>query len=120
MSSGIFNAIATFQTDDGKPLTGAEYSVALRDEDRFLDDKLGASKLSPDGVAEFVIFVADIISIDSPGERTPDLYFIVYNHDQEIFRTDVFPEIDFEVNDDVTERAKGLTKSFGPLRVPAH
>lgn len=118
MSSGIFKVIATFQNADGQPLTGGEYSISLCDKDRFFDDKLGASNLSPDGVAEFLIFVSDIISIDSPDERTPDLYFVVSKKGREIFRSDVFPEVNFEAKDAVTGRAKGLTKSFGPFRVP--
>lgn len=120
MSSGIFKVNASFQNSDGKPLTGEQYSVGLLDEDRFFDDKLGVSELDENGVAEFVIYVADILSIDSSGERKPDLYFVVRKDGDEIFRSDVIPEVDFEVHDPVTKRPKGLTKSFGPYRVPAH
>lgn len=117
MSSGIFKVIASFQTRDGKPLTGGEYSVMLHDEDKFFDDKLGTSRLDGEGRAEFIIFVADIISIDSPDERTPDLYFVVYKDGKEIFRTETIHEVDFELRDAVTGRAKGLSKAFGPFSV---
>ena len=117
MSAGIFRVIASFQTVDGNPLTGEEFSVSLRDKDRFFDDKLGSSRLDTKGNAEFIIFVADIISIDSPAERTPDLYFVVYKDGEEIFRSDTIHEVDFEVRDVVTGRAKGLTKTFGPFQV---
>ena len=61
--------------------------------------------------------MADIYSVDSFGERTPDLYFVVEKDGREVYRTDVFREVDFEGDDPVTGRKKGLTQSFGPFRV---
>jgi len=118
MSSGIFKVIASFETSNGRPLTGAKYSVALRDKDRFFDDKLGETALDSEGVAEFIVSAVDILSFDSLGETTPDLYFIVKESGKDIFRSEVFDEVDFEAKDPVTGRPKGLTKSFGPFRVP--
>lgn len=117
MSVGIFKVIASFTDGNGSPLSGDSYSVAILDEDRFFDDKLGEAGLSVDGVAEFLISAADILSFDSAGERTPDLYFVVRKDGDEIYRSEVFNEIDFEVNDPVTGRPKGLTKSFGPFQI---
>ena len=76
MALGLYKVIAQFTDANGDPLCGDEYSVALLDEDRFFDDKLGASELEADGVAEFLVSAADILSFDSAGERTPDLYFV--------------------------------------------
>jgi hypothetical protein len=117
MPADLFKVNATFHGADGKPLAGSEYEVRLVDEDRYFDDKLGTSPLSPDGVAEFLIGVADIVSIDSPSERTPDIYFVVLRNGREIFRSDVFPEVDFDAKDPVTGRPDGLTKTFGPFRI---
>ena len=117
MSAGIFKVIGKFNDQDGYPLTGSDYEVALLDEDRYFDDKLGVTTLSPEGEAEFLITVADILSIDSAGETTPDLYFVVRKDGKEIFRSEVFAEVDFQEKDPVTGRAKGLTKAFGPFRV---
>lgn len=117
MSSEIFKVIASFETQDRKPLTGDEYSVRLCDEDKFFDDKLGTSRLDGAGRAEFLIFVADIISIDSPNERTPDLYFVIYENGDEFFRTETIHEVNFEARDAVTGRTKGLTKALGPFSV---
>ena len=117
MSSGIFKVIGKFTDENGNPLTGNDYEVALLDEDRFFDDKLGTATLSPDGEAEFVFAAADILSIDSAGETTPDLYFVVRKNGKEVFRSEVFDEVSFESRDPVTGRAKGLTQSFGPLEV---
>lgn len=117
MASGIYKVIAEFRVADGGPLSGDEYSVTLLDEDRFFDDKLGASGLDADGVAEFLVSAADILSFDSAGERTPDLYFVVRKSGKEIFRSEVFDEVDFDADDEVTGRPDGLTKKFGPFVV---
>jgi len=114
----MFKVIAKFQKTSGEPLTGADYSVSLRDEDKFFDDKLGESKLAPDGSAEFIVFTADILSFDSKGERTPDLYFVVRKNGREIHRTEVFTDVNFDEVDSVTGRTDGLTRSFGPFQVP--
>ena len=116
MSSGIFKVIGKFTDEDGYPLTGGDYEVALLDEDKYFDDKLQTG-LTPDGEAEFLITIADILSIDSAGETTPDLYFVVRKNGKEVFRSDVFEEVDFEANDPVTGRPKGLTRAFGPFQV---
>jgi hypothetical protein len=117
MTSGIFKVIAEFTDTNGAPLTGDDLTVVLMDEDKYFDDKLADGHLSPDGTVEFLITAADILSFDSAGERTPDLYFVVRKDGDEIFRSEVFTEVDFEIEDPVTKRAKGLTKSFGPFQV---
>lgn len=117
MSVGIFKVIAEFTDADGSPLRGGSYSIALLDEDRYFDDKLGVVELNDDGIAEFLVSATDILSFDSVGERTPDLYFVVRKDGDEVYRSEVFSEVDFEVKDPVTGRPKGLTKKFGPFRV---
>jgi len=117
MSLGIYKVIAEFTDANGSPLNGDSYSVAILDQDRYFDDKLGEANLSVDGAAEFLISAADILSFDSAGERTPDLYFVVRRDGDEIYRSEVFDDVDFETNDPVTGRPKGLTKKFGPFRV---
>ena len=120
MALGLYKVIAEFTDVDGSPLSGDGYTVALLDEDRFFDDKLGEVELNAEGAAEFLIAAADILSIDSRGERTPDLYFVLRKDGDEIFRSDVFQEVDFEVEEPVTVRPKGLTEKFGPFTVPKH
>jgi len=117
MSSGLFKVIATFEDANGKPLSGTEYLVRLYDEDRFFDDKLGKAKLDTNGHAEFLISVADIKSIDSLDERTPDLYFVLEKNGTEVFRSTTIPNVDFEAVNQVTGRPQGLTQSFGPFRI---
>ena len=118
MATEIFKVIAEFTDADGKPLSGEGYMAFLMDEDHYFDDKLGAKPLSADGTAEFIVSTADILSFDSAGERTPDLYFIMRKDGKKVFRSEVFAEVDFEVKDPVTGKPKGLTKKFGPFEVP--
>ena len=115
----MFKVIVSFTDVDGAPLTGDEYSVIVMDEDKYFDDKLGAKSLGPDGKAEFLIAVADIHSFDSHSERTPDLYFVLKRDGAEVFRSEVYPNVDFDALDPVTKRPKGLTKAFGPFAVIA-
>ena len=117
MSSGLFKVNVKFLDADGKPLTGNEYTVRLFDEDRYFDDKLGKTKLDNAGKAEFLFSVADIMSIDSPDERTPDLYFVIEQDGEEIYRSGTIPGVDFEQVDPVTGRTKNLTMDFGPFTV---
>ena len=119
MATEIFKVMATFTDEGGAPLSGEKYSVTLMDEDKYFDDKLGSQALSPDGTAEFLVSAADILSFDSMGERTPDLYFVLRQGKAEVFRSEVFREVDFDAKDPVTGRAKGLTKAFGPFVVAA-
>jgi hypothetical protein len=117
MTSEIFKVNASFRKQNGEPLTGKQYMVGLRDKDRFFDDKLGKSSLDANGNAEFLVFASDIVSFDSPSERAPDLYFIVERDGEEIYRSVVFPNVDFDAVDEVTGRARSLTRSFGPFTV---
>lgn len=117
MTADLFKVIARFENAEGRPFFGSEYEVSLLDKDRLFDDKLGASSLSEDGTAEFVFSVADVLSIDSPGERTPDIYFVITENGNEVFRSEIFPEVSFDATDPVTGRADSLTKEFGPFRV---
>lgn len=117
--SGVYKVIGQFQAADGTPLTGAGYKVGLRDKDRLFDDKLGETGLNAQGEAEFIFYAADILSIDSVGERRPDLYFIVWKDGREVYRSEVLEDVDFEAEDPVTGRKDDLTRVFGPYRVGA-
>ena len=119
MTADLFRVIARFENAEGRPFFGSEYEVSLLDKDRLFDDKLGATSLSADGTAEFMFSVADIFSIDSLGERTPDIYFVVTENGNEVFRSEIFAEVDFDATDPVTGRKDNLTREFGPFRVGA-
>jgi hypothetical protein len=118
MTAEIFKVIASFKRPNGSALTGSKYTVTLMDEDRFFDDKLGDSPLDTNGEAPFLIYTADIVSIDSPDERTPDIYFVVKSDGREIHRTDVIRNVSFDGTDAVTGRPDATTQTFGPFEVP--
>ncbi len=117
MPADLLKVIARFESAEGRPFTGSEYVVTLLDRDRLLDDKLGSTSLSEDGTAEFLFSASDILSIDSIGERTPDIYFVITEHGNEVFRSEIFPEVDFDATDPVTGRQDNVTREFGPFRV---
>jgi hypothetical protein len=117
MPADIFKVIARFEDAEGRPFFGSEYKVTLLDKDRLFDDKLGSAALNKDGTAEFLFSVSEIFSIDSPGERTPDIYFVITENDNEVFRSEIFPEVDFDATDPVTGRQDNVTREFGPFRV---
>ena len=117
MPTELFKVICRFENSEGRPFTGSAYTVTLLDKDRLLDDKLGSTSLSEDGAAEFLFSAADILSIDSIGERNPDLYFLITENGNEIFRSEIFPEVDFDAPDPVTGRQDNVTMEFGPFRV---
>ena len=117
MPADLFKVIARFEDAEGRPFFGSEYKVTLLDKDRLFDDKLGSTSLNTDGTAEFLFSAADIFSVDSPGERTPDIYFVITENDNEVFRSEIFPEVDFDATNPVTGRRDNLTREFGPFRV---
>ena len=117
MTADLFRVIARFENAEGRPFFGSAYEVSLLDKDRLFDDKLGSTQISEDGTAEFMFSVADVFSVDSPGERTPDIYFLITENGNEVFRSEIFPEVNFDATDPVTGRQDNLTREFGPFRV---
>ena len=117
MPADLFKVIARFENAEGRPFFGSAYKVSMLDQDHLFDDKLGSTSLKEDGTAEFLFSAADILSIDSSGERTPDIYFVITENGNEVFRSEVFPEVDFDAVNPVTGRQQSLTKEFGPFRV---
>ena len=116
-TSGLFCAIVKFTDETGRPLAGNGWKTAARDQDALIDDCLGEAGLDERGEARILISVADIMSIDSPGERTPDLYFTLYRDGTEVFRTEVVEDVDFESLDPVSGDPVRITREFGPYRV---
>ncbi len=117
-SSGLFKIIVSFTDTDGNPLDDGSWKVKARDKDPLFDGNLGEAKLDTNGSAGILISVSDISSIDSPGERTPDIYFVLYQNGKKVLTTEVVENVDFESIDPVTGRATGsTTQTFGPYTV---
>ena len=116
-TSGLFCAIVKFTDETGQPLTGNGWKATASDRDALLDDCLGEAALDENGEARVLIAVADVMSLDSPGERTPDLYFTLYRDGTEVFRSEVVEDVDFESLDPVSGDPVRITREFGPYRV---
>ena len=116
-TSGLFCAIAVFVDQSGKPLSGDGWKASVSDQDVILDDFLGVADVDKEGRATFLLSVADIMSIDSPGERNPDLYFTLFHDDVEVFRSKVSRDVDFESLDKVSGDPVRITQEFGPFQV---
>lgn len=116
-TSGLFRAIASFIDSSGNPISGDDWTARLQDRDCLLDELLGEVALDASGKATFMFNVADIKSLDSPGERQPDLYFTLYHKGREMFRSDVLEDVDFESLDPVSGEASHITRAFGPYQV---
>ena len=116
-TSGLFRVIVTFHDLEGAPLAGAGWRVKLYDKDPVDDGLLAEARLDANGEASMMFSVADVKSWDSPGERKPDLYFKLLRDKAEIWRSEVFPDVDFEELDPVSGRETALTQAFGPFRV---
>ena len=116
-TSGLFKVVVRFTDPHGKPLPGTGWRVRAFDEDPLRDDELGYAALNPDGEAHLLMTVSDIKSIDSPDERSPDLYFVLERDGEEHFRSEVFRDVDFESLDPVTGNPDAITRSFGPFAV---
>ena len=116
-TSGLFCAIAIFTDESDKPLTGNGWTATVADQDALLDDCLGEEKVDQEGRATFLLSVADIMSLDSPGERKPDLYFTLLRDGVEVFRSGISLDVDFESLHKVSGDPVNITQEFGPFRI---
>jgi Zn-finger nucleic acid-binding protein len=101
---------------DRQPLSGVSgrYMVKLFDKDIFKDDKLGEPRLDANGQVQCTFDLYDAAGSDSPLERKPDIYLVVYQENQEIFRTPVFRDLDFQKRDNLGEP---VTHDLGTFEV---
>ncbi len=76
-----------------QPVTGEAYIVRLYDADVFGDDFLGESALDKNGYAK-ITFTHEAFSGAAQFEEKPDFYFVVFKHQQQIFKTKVMEEVD--------------------------
>jgi len=114
----IVKVIAKFVSKKtGEPLTGDEYTVRLYDNDLVSDDFLGEGKPDNEGVVEILSHLGKALSGDSPAEKKPDLYFEVYSGHGVIYKGEVFKNVNFLQENNVSGRKTGLTKDFGTFEI---
>ena len=58
----------------------------------------------------------DIDSIDSRGETRPDLYFVLWRNGEEIFRSEVFENVDFDAIDPGDRQKEGSDSGLWALQ----
>ena len=83
----------------GKPLCGDGLVVKLYDKDIFNADLDEAS------------------SVDTPLEGYPDLYFVLQNQTGVIFKSNVFHNVDFLADTNVSQQHFSATHDLGTLEV---
>jgi Zn-finger nucleic acid-binding protein len=101
---------------DRQPLSGVtgRYVVKLFDRDIIKDDMLGEPRLDANGQVQCTFDLYDAAGTDSPLERKPDIYLVVYEDNREIFRTSVFRDLDFQKRDDT---GAAVTHDLGTFEV---
>ncbi len=72
-----------------KPLQGEEYVVKFYDKDLISDDYLGQSDVDDVGHAFIQVTRNNYRSKDSPFEKYPDVYFILYKNNEIIYESPV-------------------------------
>ena len=114
----LIKITATFiNSNKNQPLTGEVYSVKLFDEDPLLDDFLGKGTLDENGSTEIVFNLSKIDSIDSPGEKKPDLYLILYKDDDAIFKSNVYRNVDFFPGNAEKDPTEAIEKDLGVFKL---
>jgi hypothetical protein len=101
----------------GEPLQSHQHSVRLYDLDMLRDDLLGDGGFIEHGVVEVLISLGTEDSWDSPGERMPDLYMVLYEGAREIYRTPVTFNVAMPLKELFTQQVAGLL-DLGVFRVP--
>jgi hypothetical protein len=112
-----FHVSARFVHPDGRPFTGEHYLVEIWDQDPFTDDFLGSSPLDANGVASFLCFFKDMQSLETPFETEPDIYFVIKQRKEEIFRTKVFPDVRLLGQEELIDKKGNISIHFGPFVV---
>jgi len=77
------------------PLHGSKYKVRLFDRDFLEDTSLGESSLDAHGVVHFS-FPAAKLHKGFLGDTMPDFFFVVYRHDEVIFKTPTMENVNTE------------------------
>ena len=90
----ICRVLARLLSEDGTPVPRG-VAVDLMDEDPLMDDFMGKTDVGQDGRVEVVFDLAAAISMDTPFETEPDLYFRVRNGNMTIARTRTHPNVVF-------------------------
>lgn len=101
----------------GLPLADGGVTARIYDRDALSDDFLAESRLSEEGEAEWLFPVSAAASLDSPGERCPDVYVELDKGGDVFFQSTVVENIDFFQRDPVSGEHRGRTHFLGTFQV---
>jgi hypothetical protein len=95
--------IARIKTKNAQAKIPSASRAVLMDKDSVSDDTLAEASPRSDGIAEFLFDLSEASSMDSPMERTPDLFVVLLAASgEEICRTDVVNHVCFTNRDPVS------------------
>lgn len=90
----IYNLhVSLIKEGSDAPLTGKNFKVKFYDKDLLEDEILGSSPLDQNGHAVISVTAKKFRSKDSPLEKHPDVYFKVFDADQEIYKSPVIQDV---------------------------
>ena len=116
--SEVIRVLAKFNhKSNGKPVTGPEYTAKLYDKDILVNDEMGKVHPNSDGGVDIICPLPLTSSFDSPGEEKPDLYFVLLKNGKEIFRSQVFKNVDFLAKDTVSGKLTNLRQDLGTFDI---
>ena len=102
---------------NGEPVVGSEYTAKLYDKDILVDDEMDEVHPDSAGSVDILCPLPLTSSLDSPGETKPDLYFVLLKNGKEIFRSQVFNDVDFLEKDSASGRLKNLRQDLGTFDI---
>ena len=116
--SELIRVIAKFKhKSNGEPVVGSEYTAKLYDKDILVDDEMDDAHPNSEGSVDILCPLPLASSLDSPGELKPDLYFVLLKNGKEIFRSQVFKDVDFLGKDSVSGRLKKSSQDLGTFDI---
>jgi len=101
----------------GKAMVDPDVGARIYDRDPVSDEFLAESRLSADGEAEWLFSLSAAGSLDSPGERRPDIYVELEKAGAVFFQTPVKFNMDFDTRDPVSGESRGQTRFLGVFHV---
>lgn len=93
MDEVILIHVSLIKKGSNEPITGDEYRVEFYDQDFIKDDFLGESDLDANGHALVPITRKNFVSLDSPLEKYPDIYFKVFKNGKKVYKSAVFQNL---------------------------
>ncbi|MBX9853379.1 MAG: hypothetical protein K2X86_16660 [Cytophagaceae bacterium] len=103
MNFKIIIRAQVFNKETRQPWSSDGSVVKLYDQDLMEDDFLGECKIGEYGQVEISFNSSDFKSMDSPGEKYPDIYLCIYKYGKLLFKSEVRKNLNFEKEAELKE-----------------